>query len=252
MAAGSEMLQRCGLLGERARQAAALRAARCALLRLRGCTDGRRGLGGRCQPGARRVIALGHRARLSLPGWHRPRVVAPVPRRAPNPSRVCSSRARSATVLPLPRPRHKPLRDRAVYQALALSAGSAMAAARTTFATTGVGREMESPPPPPAPVIQPVAAEVPAVSSLETERKRGGRELEEGRGRRERIVEEEEEGAREAAPKVHSFVLAYTLLLALTALGLTIAGGATNYWVSVRAGCAQRTAATRRPTAATT
>lgn len=139
-----------------------------------------------------------------------------------------------------------------MYQALALSAGSAMAAARTTFATTGVGREMESPPPPPAPVIQPVAAEVPAVSSLETERKRGGRELEEGRGRRERIVEEEEEGAREAAPKVHSFVLAYTLLLALTALGLTIAGGATNYWVSVRAGCAQRTAATRRPTAATT
>ena len=226
--------------------------------------------------GALRVaVAARVRGRASLfgrplPAWHRGESalgpvrqagtarLAPasrrraIPRRAPCPSRVCF-----ATVLPLPRPRHKPLKERAVYQALALSAGSAMAAARTTFATVGAGREMEAPPPPPAqPVIQPVAAEVPAVSSLETERKRGGRELEEGRGRRdrERIAEEEEEGAREAAPKVHSFVLAYTLLLALTALGLTIAGGATNYWVSVRLPHAQRTAAMpqSRAAAATT
>ena len=162
-----------------------------------------------------------------LPGWHR-RIAAHHTRAALRTAAACARPLGRATVLPLPRLRHKPLKERAVYQALA------MAAARTTFATTGVGGE--APPPPPAPVVQPVAAEVPAATALETERKRGGREMEEGRSRRDRdrIVEEEEEGAREAAPKVHTFVLAYTLLIALTAFGLAIAGGATNYWVSVR------------------
>ena len=189
-------------------------------------------------------LAASHRVAVPLvlpgwrlvPGWHGG-IAAHQTRAA---LRRAAARARPpgrATLLPLPRPRHKPLKERAVYQALA------MAAARTTFATTGVGGE--APPPPPAPTVQPVAAEVPAATALETERKRGGREMEEGRARRDRdrIVEEEEEGAREAAPKVHTFVLAYTLLIALTAFGLAIAGGATNYWVSVRPARAARRAA---------
>ncbi len=142
------------------------------------------------------------------------------------------SRRSTITLLPLPRPHHKPLRERAIYAAMA---------ARTTFATTGVGASSAPTTPQVSqPIVaQPVAAEVPggAVVALETEprRKRGERAEETG--------EEEAERAREEAPVVSTALLAYALLLGLTALGLGIAGGATNYWVSVR--CAASAQATR-------
>ncbi len=133
-----------------------------------------------------------------------------------------------ATALPLPRPRHKPLRERTVYETIASAAASAMAA-RTTFATTGVSEA----PPPVQPSVPAATVEVPVtpVVALETEeprRKRGERISEEG-------VAAGEERAEEVEPAVQTFLLSYALLLALTAFGLGIAGGATNFWVVRRA-----------------
>ncbi len=140
-------------------------------------------------------------------------------------------------MLPLPRPRHKPLRERSIYAVIAASFSGARpaatmsgTAARTTYATTGIAEETPLPPPPPVtPVVTPVVTtDVPRVA-LETEeprRKRGERA--------ERVSEEGEERAEEVAPVVSTFILSYTLLLALTAFGLAIAGGATNFWVVVR------------------
>ena len=111
-------------------------------------------------------------------------------------------------------------------------------AARTTYATAGVGEE-----PPPPVSTQPVAAEVTQPVALETEprRKRGERISEEG-------VPREEEEAPETPTGVRVFVVAYALLLGLTAFGLGIAGGATNFWVTVRA--RRRREARRRACAA--
>ncbi len=123
-----------------------------------------------------------------------------------------------------PRPR---LRDVDTYRVMA---------ARTTFATTPIQGEVAPPPPAAVPVSRGVSesAAQPVVISattqpaeIETRRKTGRRDVE--------AAEREEERFDPNPPGLHAFALTYAFLLGLVALGMAIAGGATNYWVTVRA-----------------
>ena len=64
-------------------------------------------------------------------------------------------------------------------------------------------------------------------SETELRRKSGGR-------RDVEAAEREEDALDVNPPGLHAFTLTYAFLLALCSLGITIAGGASNYWVSAR------------------